>query len=389
MVYDIDKDKVIFDHNSHKHFTPASNTKLLTYFAALKMMPDSVPAIKYCFVDDTFFFTGTGDPTLLYPNFEYGKTMDFLASQEDQLVYIPRPIEDERFGPGWSWDDYPYYYSAEKSSFPIYGNMVYLERSAKSDYIKVTPDYFEKNLFVIHDNTVDNSSLNREEFTNNYVLRFNKMLTEMREEMPFIYSDSLFIELLSDTLNRNMEIAHAFPNCSMQTLYSVPSDSIAKHILIESDNYLAEQMLLLISEQLSDTLSSEKVLTSMMDSYFSEMEEEIRWVDGSGLSRYNQVTPNAMVKLLSMIYEEVPRDKLYQMLPESNLSGTLKNSFTNLRGSIHAKTGSMSHVYCLSGFLETKSGKTLLFSFMNNNFNASFSELKHEMEKVLSVFVND
>ena len=199
----------------------------------------------------------------------------------------------------------------------------------------------------------------------------------------------MFVKLLSDTLGKTVALKTGFPSCESKTLYSIPTDSISRHILIESDNFLAEQMLLLISNQLGDTLSSKKAIKSMMENHLADLEEEIHWVDGSGLSRYNQVTPNAMVEVLKEIYSKVPKDKLYQMLPEANLSGTLSNSFTNLEGSIHAKTGSMSHVYCLSGYLETKSGKTLLFSFMNNNFNVSFSELKLEMERVLIAFVND
>ena len=107
------------------------------------------------------------------------------------------------------------------------------------------------------------------------------------------------------------------------------------------------------------------------------------------MSRYNQITPTALAAVLEKLYAQVPKEKLYQLLPESGTSGSLKSSFQNLEGSIHAKTGSMRYVYNLSGYLETKSGKTLIFSFMNNNFNVSFSELRFEMEKVLAVFVND
>ena len=126
-----------------------------------------------------------------------------------------------------------------------------------------------------------------------------------------------------------------------------------------------------------------------LDHHLQALQDEIYWVDGSGLSRYNQITPSALVAVLKNIYEEVPKEKLYTMLPTSSLSGTLENSFAELGGKIHAKTGSMRHVYNLSGYLETNSGKTLLFSFMNNNFNVSFSELKLEMERVLIAFVND
>ena len=68
LIFDPADSSVVFDYNSHRHFTPASNTKLLTYFAATKMMGDSIPALKYCIVNDSLFFTGTGDPTFLNKN---------------------------------------------------------------------------------------------------------------------------------------------------------------------------------------------------------------------------------------------------------------------------------------------------------------------------------
>lgn len=388
-IYDLEANSILYDFNSKKHFTPASNIKLLTYLAAINTMEDRIPSLKYCITGDTLYFTGTGDPTLLYPNFEYATTLDFLSSTQHNLVYIEKPMTDKRFGPGWSWDDYPYYYSAEKSSFPIYGNMVQFRANPNMDYIQVIPAYFERRLTITHDPQVNSYSLERKEFENEFTFKFNEKPSELEDELPFIYSNDLFLSLLSDTLKKPIHRQFNFPACNSELHYSVPTDSIINHILIESDNFLAEQILLVISNQFGDTLSSAKTIDFIMKNHLSELENEIHWVDGSGLSRYNQVTPNAMVMVLKKIYEKIPEKKLFSFLPESGVNGTLKTSFDHLEGKVHAKTGSMSHVYNLSGFLETNSGKTLIFSFMNNNFNVSFSELKKEMERVLSVFVND
>ncbi len=388
LVYDPEEKNILFDYNAQKHFTPASNTKLLTWYAALKRMSDSIPSISYCEQHDTLYFTGTGDPTLLYANFEYSPTYDFLKSSPHALVYIEKPMMDKRFGPGWSWDDYPYYYSAEKSSFPIYGNMVHFLKDLGDEYIKVLPYSFEDNLAIKHDPAVKSFSIEREEFHNDFNLRFNLSPTEMDESFPFHYSADLFVTLLSDTLKRTVFHQKVFPDCKTSVFFSVLTDSIVKHILIESDNFLAEHMLLLASNGFGDTLSSSRTIKSLLENEFSELSDQINWVDGSGLSRYNQITPNALVAILEKIYYTMPKERLYSFLPESGKNGTLRTSFPQLEGKIHAKTGSMSHVYNLSGFLETNSGKTLLFSFMNNNFNVSFSELKKEMEKILVVFVN-
>lgn len=388
VVYDPVKDEVLFDHNAQKYFTPASNTKLLTWFAAIRMLGDSIPSLHYIDAGDTLYFTGTGDPTLLYQDFEYDKTLHFLAHQHKTLVYAEKPMNDKRFGPGWAWDDYPYYYSPEKASFPIYGNMVHFLRDSTDDYISAIPPYFEHHLAVQHSPALNGHQLARDEYSNQFTLYFGQNPRKVREDFPFKYSRNLFARLLSDTLRKPVELINKFPSGTFKTLYSVPTDSVIRKILVESDNFLAEQILIVISNQLGDTLSSAKSINYVMDNYLEYLKNDIHWVDGSGLSRYNQITPHALIMVLKRIYDEIPREKLFAMLPSTD-TGSFKNSFSSIDRYLYAKTGSMRHVYNLSGFLETKSGRTLLFSFMNNNFNVPANVLKSEMERVLSVFVND
>ncbi|MDZ7604160.1 MAG: D-alanyl-D-alanine carboxypeptidase [Cyclobacteriaceae bacterium] len=131
-VYDLHADKMIFNYNAEKGFIPASNAKLLTYYAVLQMLGDSIPAMEYCIVDDSIFFTGTGDPTWFYDTFDHSKSVEILADTSFILNYIPRSMADHKFGPGWSWDDFKYDFSVEKSTFPIYGNRVSIYKAAES-----------------------------------------------------------------------------------------------------------------------------------------------------------------------------------------------------------------------------------------------------------------
>ena len=183
LVVDVDENKVLFDYNSHKHFTPASNTKLLTYFAALKMMGDRIPSLEYCISNDSLYFSGTGNPTLLYRHFDYDKSLEFLSQHGTSLIYIEKPMEDHRFGPGWAWDDYPYYFSAEKSAFPIYGNRINFHMSIDDDHVQVVPNYFESSLQIARDSNVDEYSMTREESQNDFFLR-SKRASAGRHHRP-------------------------------------------------------------------------------------------------------------------------------------------------------------------------------------------------------------
>jgi D-alanyl-D-alanine carboxypeptidase/D-alanyl-D-alanine-endopeptidase (penicillin-binding protein 4) len=77
---------------------------------------------------------------------------------------------------------------------------------------------------------------------------------------------------------------------------------------------------------------------------------------------------------------------MFALFPAGGESGTIKNWYAALDGEdpyVYAKTGTLSNNHCLSGFLITKSGRKLLFSFMNNHYVTSSSIVKAEMEKVL------
>src|SRR5687768_8376517 len=124
-LYDPDQDKTLFDFNGSRYFTPASNTKIFTFYAALKILGDSVPALEYVHRNDSLIFWGTGDPSFLYKEVFYDSTVyDFLSENEDELYFSSANFYTPHFGEGWAWDDYNSGYSAERSAFPVYGNIV-------------------------------------------------------------------------------------------------------------------------------------------------------------------------------------------------------------------------------------------------------------------------
>ena len=115
-----------------------------------------------------------------------------------------------------------------------------------------------------------------------------------------------------------------------------------------------------------------------------------RWVDGSGLSRYNLITPRYLANVLRQLYNRMPSEKLFTYFPAGGVDGTLKGWYRNPNGTpyVFAKSGSMSGVQCLSGYILTKSGKILIFSFMNNNFVGSGRPWKMAMQEILEGIYN-
>ena len=90
------------------------------------------------------------------------------------------------------------------------------------------------------------------------------------------------------------------------------------------------------------------------------------------------------MNVLDKLYTMLPQERLFSIFPTGGLSGTLKNRFSGEeKPYIYAKSGSLSNNYCLSGYLLTKSGKTLIFSFMNNHFRESLSDERSRLEQML------
>jgi len=154
-LYDPKKKKMIYESDADKYFTPASNTKIFTLFASLEILGDSIPALKYMIKNDSLIFWGTGDPSFLHPELpENQRIMDFLKSRKEKLFFSGANYKDKRYGAGWAWDDFAYYFQAEKSPFPIHANTVSFHSRPDDKAIDIFPTPFkslvEKNLLLLY-----------------------------------------------------------------------------------------------------------------------------------------------------------------------------------------------------------------------------------------------
>jgi D-alanyl-D-alanine carboxypeptidase/D-alanyl-D-alanine-endopeptidase (penicillin-binding protein 4) len=108
--------------------------------------------------------------------------------------------------------------------------------------------------------------------------------------------------------------------------------------------------------------------------------------DGSGLSRYNYVTAEALVRLLQQMHQRPAHASAFvQTLPVVGKDGTLARRLTGTaaEGKVRAKSGTIDNARALSGYLETADGETLAFSIIANNFNASSADIDAAADKAL------
>jgi D-alanyl-D-alanine carboxypeptidase/D-alanyl-D-alanine-endopeptidase (penicillin-binding protein 4) len=112
--------------------------------------------------------------------------------------------------------------------------------------------------------------------------------------------------------------------------------------------------------------------------------------DGSGLSRYNYVTANALTGLLSYLWtNRVHAEPFQSTLPVAGVSGSLAARMrgTPAEGRVRAKTGTLSNVRTLSGYATTIEGETIVFSMMANNFRVPAADIDAVMERALNLIV--
>ncbi len=397
ILYDPQADRAIYTQNEKRYFTPASNTKLFTFYAGLKLLPDELPALKYVERGDSLIFWGTGDPSFLRSDLDDSTAFSFLKNTSKNLYYSDSHYRDRGLGPGWAWSDYQYSYSAEKSPFPMYGNMVRFKLKevttttieTDSSGPEVSPAYFRSYIEKVSkkENAKDRPLLFRGFSNNTFRYAPEKETSTYTLEKPYHYTPELVVEMLSDTLRKAIKHVEVRLPKDAQTLYSIPADTAYKHMLQPSDNFIAEQLLLAAAAQLGEPLNSEIVINKMKQTHLAGMPDEPQWADGSGLSRYNLFTPRSIIWLLQKIDDEFESDStLFELLPAGGQSGTIESWYAPRDGStpyVFAKTGTLSNNHCLSGYIITRSGRKLLFSFMNNHYVTSSSVVKEEMEKVL------
>jgi len=388
VLLDPETGRVLANVHGDKYFTPASNVKILTLATCLEILGDSVPAMQTQrrTLDEqenrrVLLVRGTGDPTFLHPKFQaWQSAFDWLKNSADTVQIYPRNSRPERFGPGWAWDDYPHYYQAERSIFPMYGNVVRLTQSPAG--YEVEPAFFQNNFI----GPVRIGNLKRQEFENQWALPMPPQ-TEQEKWLPFTRVDLGL--LLADTLGTEVEELTGWeyeyvPN-DWHTHYATPLDTVLRRMMHESDNFVAEQMLLVCAGQKFDVLRQDTIIRWMLDSILPTLPQRPRWVDGSGLSRYNLASPRDLAAVLLKLWREQPRTRLFDLFPAGGKSGTITDWYGKEDGQpyVFAKTGSMSGVHCLSGYVRTRRDKTLIFSFMHNNFVGSNAPWKAEMQRLL------
>lgn len=377
-----------YNWQGDKYFVPASNTKLATCYAAMKYLGDSLVGARYVIdKDGAVELFPTGDPTFLHSDFLRQPVFEKLK-QHKVLRWDITGWQEERWGTGWSWNDYNASYMTERSPFPVYGNVMKI--SLEGDQVRMRPNpaalFFDTVLGYSPASgliRIKNFRIERDLDENHLTLKassqnFSQVQIPMRVNIPFVS------RLLRDTLQaENVSTFTITPGFvyrqAKRVIHSQLTDSLLRPLMHRSDNFFAEQALLMVSNEVLGFMNDGKIIDTLLKTDFKDLPQKPRWADGSGLSRYNLFTPQDFVAILGKMQKEFGMPRLHDILPTGN-EGTLANYYKADSTAIYAKTGTLSGVVALSGFLTTKKGKELIFSILVNNHQASATAVRRAVE---------
>jgi D-alanyl-D-alanine carboxypeptidase/D-alanyl-D-alanine-endopeptidase (penicillin-binding protein 4) len=416
-IYEPETGKYWYNHNADKYFIPASNIKIPTCYAAMKYLGDSLAGLKYSFSDAKdsasmfLCIQPTGDPTFLHRDYKKQPAYDFIKRHPaiDSIGVLDTIWKEQAWGDGWSWNDYNSYYMAERSPLPVYGNMIrfvqvkeieYDGRFRENSFIYTEPEItWELNFGT--DTSNKNFSVQRDLSKNSF--NVNEGKEEYKEQdVPFVtHGKASALELLRDSLQKEFiglrerkggnrvvyeTITDERPTLlrlnSWNIIRSRPTDSLLRPMMHRSDNFFAEQTLLMVSNELLGVMSDQKIIDTLLQTDFKDLPQKPRWADGSGLSRYNLFTPQDFIAILNKMNKEFGMERIKSVFPTGG-EGTLSNYYQADKNFIYAKTGSLSGVVALSGYLYTGKNKFLIFSVLVNNHQASATDVRRAVEKFL------
>ena len=433
LVESLSNGEIWYEQNKDKMFIPASNEKIITTAASLVTLGDNFTfETKLYFngeiIDSVLkgdlIVQGNGDPTFYTKFFEDPRTPFFnwadsllklgIKEIDGNIIGDDNLFEDNGYGNGWSFDGLDSWYSAESGALQINENYIDLQiippKNLK-DSLQIIPN-IKSNYFTIINNTIISDtgktriSINRPFGTNNIIISgVVKTGSRIIERSPSISNPTLFYTTVLkesliekgiivtgkaidcddlnnwqlDTTNSTLLLSHNSPQLK----------DILKGLMKRSQNMYAETMvktLGLFANGNGSFRDGKKVVESVLAN-FGIAPKTYAYSDGSGLSRYNYISPQQIVKILIAMKNSKYWNIWKELFPIAGVDGTLKNRMKNTKAeaNVIAKTGTISNVRGLSGYLKAANGEEVVFSFLINGHLRDSEDTELITDSVLSL----
>lgn len=418
---------ILYSHDRDRYFIPASNIKLITTAAALHRLGadfrirTSVYGIPLSplpnqLTDKTIKLlrlVGRGDPSLsdsqLRDLAQQLKRRGITHIQQLRVEegYFSQPTINQT----WEWGDISTYYGTSVNSLILNQNAALLTLSPQSlgQPLQVTwLDSIAAAQWKIENNTVT-SETNSSDFVEITGI-LGKPILQLRGQLPvngeaitttvaILDPNEYFLAHFQNILAtegikvENASVSSNIDSLNEPELAAVESPPLAT-LLVEtnqnSNNLYGEALLRTLASvtQADKTESTAEAGIQQVKATLTELgvnPESYIQADGAGLSRRNLVTPTALVKTLQAMAQTPEADIYRASLSVSGVNGTLSRRFrdTAAQGILQGKTGTMTGISALSGYLDTPNYQPLVFSIILNQGNQPSASLRQAIDEIV------
>lgn len=418
LAVDADTGEVLYERNAGDAFTPASTFKLLVGSVALaRLGPGFAFVTEVDASENTLVLRGGGDARLSAR--DIGLAAQAVAATGakhfDTLVGDATRYYAQRYPGGWSIDDLPYDYAAVPSALSLEENVLHAavapgDAAGSSTGLVTAP---VTDVVTIKNDTTTGAQ--GSEDTTDVVrpwdqpttiqlvgsvplgVKISDDLTPAVPDPPAYALDVFRLDLIQDGIDVGTTTqAQYTPPPATTTIWKHTSDPLSKTLGLfwqPSDNLIAEQLFLELGAS-SPTAAAERAKIGTRE---TAIKVEQAWLqsigidpltmtisDGSGLSEYDRIAPNALVAILRYDWAGTNRQIVLDALPLAGERGTLKSSFagTTLAGNVYAKTGTINHARTLAGYLKTPHRGTIAFALMINDWTDTAPNAPSAVTKV-------
>lgn len=425
--------KVLESYNTEKLIRPASNLKLLTAATVLdELGPDYTFKTRMYGMGNqvgdiwqgSIVFRGVGDPSISGTFYDddrlYVLDKFYQALKEQGITRISGNLigndayfDSKPYPDGWSWDDLSFYYAVPINALSFNNNTVDLTVYARGnvgdepaiEWFPFDTDYVEfvNNQTITPANATYNEYYQRLLGTNTIILESTLPRGYVEKEELSITNPPLYF---LDTIKKYFEDGgieidghlivesnvHDWNTSSYKQLgmhQSHPLGDLIEQLNKESSNFYAEMLLKAAAAEHFKTQGTTDLGISLIESFSASIginTSDISISDGSGMSATNLISTRDLSTLLVAMRRHQYFDSFRNSLAIAGRDGSLEHRFHNskLEGQIRAKTGYISGVRALSGYLKTKSNKTLIFSIATNHYTVDTSHIDSIHESILA-----
>ena len=386
-VKNIQTGKVVYEQNENILMHPASVQKILTIIPIIEVLGEdyNFKTQLYSRGKDGYVIKLGGDPYLTSD--ELGTLLKRINSEKIKQVYIDDSIiERKDWGEGWQWDD------DLNTSMPRF-NSYNLDRNIAK--LTIMPTDYNKQAFIINPqkapfaffNNVITGDENKVSISRDSSMAANTLTLEgvvKNPETHFIPNKNLklyFTKKLTDLLEDRkiyLKSSYIISKASNKDIYvsevSHPISRAIDDVLLNSNNMVIETMGKLAGGKYYNKQGTDTDAIKLYNEYYKKIgidNSRIRLTDSSGVSKNNLVDADFITEYL---VKSKDNEVLNRMASPSQ--GTLSSRMIPLKNDIKAKTGTLSDISSIAGFLNAKSGEKYAFCIIINDPTSTSSEKK-------------